>query len=102
MLNGLLNCASVMQSKLPSHVLSPSVCSLCLQDSEDLQHLFFRCPFAEKCWFDLFGSFKINSVFYSDFKKNILQLLIGTNLKEKSRLLWINAIKALLLECWFK
>lgn len=34
-----LNCSSVLQRKLPSHYLSPSICPLCPVASEDL-HLF--------------------------------------------------------------
>ena len=83
-LNELLSCALVMQSKLPSHILSPRVCSLCLQDSEDLVHLFFTVLLQENVgltyldpltsigsliWFDLFGSFNINWVFDSYFRR---------------------------------
>lgn len=59
MLEGLLNCASVVQSKLPSHNLFPHVFHLCLANHEDLQHLFFSCEYAKNCWFRLFDSFKL-------------------------------------------
>lgn len=39
MIFGLLNCGSVMQKKLPAHMLSPLACPLCLLAFEDLQHL---------------------------------------------------------------
>ena len=41
-------------------------------------------------------------VFGEDFKENTLQLLIGPALRKKSRLLWTNAIKAVLSELWFE
>ena len=38
----------------------------------------------------------------SDFKNNVLQILLGPLLKKKPKLLWVNAVKALLTEIWFE
>lgn len=95
-LEGLLNCASMVQSKLPAHFLSPHICHLCLADQEDLQHLFFSCKYARNCWFCLFEHFNLSWVFGNKFKENVLHLLIGPRLKSKPNLLWANAVKAIL------
>ena len=102
MLYGLLNCASVMQRKLPSHCLSPSICPLCTADSEGLQHLFFTCGLAEKCWHRLFACFNLSWAFSNIFGNNVLQILIGPRFKKQPQLLWINVVKALLVEIWFE
>ena len=49
MLFGTLNCAAILQRKLPSPCLSPHI-RLCLENHEDLPHLFFECGYAKKCW----------------------------------------------------
>lgn len=59
MLFGLLNCSSVLQKKLPSHSLSPSMFPLCKANEEELQHLFFTYRYVENCWFSLFACFNI-------------------------------------------
>lgn len=46
MIFGLLNCSSTLQRKLPAHYLSPTICPLCMEANEDLQHLFFVCKYA--------------------------------------------------------
>lgn len=102
MLEGLLNCASVLQMKRPSHSLSLHVCPLCMENLEDLQHLFFSCGHAENCWFCLFDCFNLSGVFGNVFKNNVLQLLIGPRLNSNSRLIWWNAVKAILTKIWFE
>lgn len=52
--------------------------------------IVYKCPFAEKCWLKLLRSFNINWIFDSDFKKNVFQLQISPNLKQKPKLLWTN------------
>lgn len=59
MIFGLLNCALVMQRKLPSSCLSPLVCPLCKQKGEDLQHLLFECSYSANCWGKLFSIFAV-------------------------------------------
>lgn len=60
---GQLNYSSILQRKLPSHSLSPSICPMCEAAKEDLQHLFFECSFVVQCWWHLFSFFKIAWVF---------------------------------------
>lgn len=91
-----------MQRKLPSHCLSPSICALCMADNEDLQHQYFDCYYAEKCWLSLFSLFDLCWVFGSTFRDNILQVLVGPSLKPGPKLLWSNTAKALFAELWFE
>jgi len=101
MLFGNLNCALVLQRKLPS--LSPHVCPLCVNNMESIQHLLFDCVFASKCWFRLIQAFNFCWVFYHVFKNNVSQILAGPNLKKKTaECLWANAVKAFLAEIWFE
>lgn len=72
MLFGYLNCSSVMQRKLPSCCLSPYICTLCMADKEDLQHLFFDCSYAGNCWQRLFACFNLRWAFGNVFRDNIL------------------------------
>lgn len=102
MLFGLLNCSLVLQRKLPSHCLSPNMCAFCKADWEDLQHLFFNCCYAGKCWQRLFACFNISWVFGKDFRDNVLHVLMGPKLKASPKLLWNNAFKALLADLWFE
>ena len=62
MIFGLLNCASVMQLKTPNSCLSPSMCPLCKQEGEDLQHLFFKCSLS-KLLVEAFFIFDVVCVF---------------------------------------
>lgn len=41
-------------------------------------------------------------LFGADFRVKIQQILIGTALKEVPRLIWANAVKALLTKIWFE
>lgn len=50
MIFGALNCSSVMQTKLMNSCLSPSICPLCKNEGEGLQHLFFVCLYSAICW----------------------------------------------------
>lgn len=100
MLFGSLNCVAVLQRKLPFHCLSPHICPLCLK--EELQHLFFECSYASKCWHWLFGFFNVCWVFGGEFSSNLLQIVVGPALKKKPQLLWSNAVKALLSKLWFE
>lgn len=54
MIFGSLNCSQTLQRKLPTHSLSPSICPLfcplCMQNSEDNQHLFFDCQYSLEMW----------------------------------------------------
>lgn len=59
MVFGYLNCSAIMQRKLPSHCLSPSVCHLWLVEQEDLPHLFFDCAYSKSCWWKLFSLFNL-------------------------------------------
>lgn len=102
MLFGQLNCSSVLQKKLPLDTLSPSICPRCKPNEEELQHLFFECRYAEKCWFSLFDCFKVNWVVGKNFRDNVLQLLMGPKFKKKSKLLCPNVVKALLTNLWFE
>lgn len=102
MLFGSLNCPTTIQRKLPYHCLSPHMCVLCRQDQEDIQHLFFGCSYASSCWSRLFGFFNFSWTMGSDFKSNVLQVLLGPRLNKEPKLLWINAVKALLSEIWFE
>lgn len=98
-----LNYAEVLQMKLPPHCLSPHVCPLCIQASEDLRHIFFSCLDAKKCWFDLFGCYHMNWVVFNyRFKENVVQLISSPILKKKRRLIWLNAVKVILSEIWFE
>jgi len=101
-MEGLLNCASVLQLKLHSHYLSPHVCPIWLADFEDLQHLFFNCIYAKSCWFSLFDCFNLSWSFDKMFKSNVLQVLIGPKLNSRPRLIWSNAVKAILSEIWLE
>lgn len=97
MLVGHLNGSLVMQQKLPTHCLSPSICPLCLAESEDLQHIFyifFDCHFSKHCWEYLFPIFNTSWVFGNVFRQNVLQVLVGPSLKSRP--------KALLAELWFE
>ena len=87
--------------KLTSHSLSPHVFPLNLQASKDLQHIFFSCLYAKKCC-DLFGCFHTNWVFDYRFKENMVQLISCPIHKKKPRLIWLNAVKAILSKIWFE
>ena len=103
MLFGKLNCASVLQSKLPSFFLSPHACPLCVGNMEKIHYLLFVCVFASKCWFRLLQAFNVCWAFDHDFKNNVTQVLAGLALKMKTTdLLRVNAVKALLVEIWFE
>lgn len=97
-----LFCGSVMQRNLPAHILSPSACPLCLLASADLQHLLLYCNYAGKCWQHLFSLFNLSWVFGCNFRDNVLQILVGPQLKSSPRLLWNNVVKALLTNLWFE
>ena len=98
-----LNYTSVLQRKLPSHALSSHICPLCLDDQEDIQHLLFDYVYATNCWFRLPQTFNICWVFDRDFKKNVVQIIAGPALKKKTAsLLWVNVVKALLVEFQFE
>ena len=56
---GKLNCALVLQRKLPSHVLSPHVCPICVDNMKNIQHLLIDYVFVSKCWFRLLQTFNI-------------------------------------------
>ena len=101
MIFGNLNCALVMQMKLPSHCLSPHICPLCMAE-KDLQHLFFDCTYALRCWHRLFSFFNLCWVFGNRCSENVLQILVGPSLKKSPKTLWYNAVKALLVEIWFE
>ena len=79
MLFGNLNCALVLQRKLPS--LSPHVCSLCVNNMESIQHLLFDCVYD----LNVGSAFSKHSIFvgffYHAFKNNVSQILAGPNLK---------------------
>lgn len=57
MIFGHLNCSEILQRKIPSQCLSPTVCHFCLVASETRQHIFFDCPYANKCWQELLKIF---------------------------------------------
>ena len=71
MLFGKLNYASVLQSKLPSHVLSPHPCPLSVGNMENIQHFLFDYVFASKCWFRFLQAFNICWAFDHDFKNSV-------------------------------
>ena len=70
--------------------------------NQELQHLFLKCPYAANCWSKLLQIFNLSWVFCGSFSSNVLQILSRPNLKKTSLILWCNAVKALLLEIWFK
>lgn len=72
MLHGSLNCASILQKKLPSHCLSPHMCPLYLNHQENLQHLFFDCFYAAKCWNQLLQTFNLCWAFDDNIRINML------------------------------
>lgn len=67
-----------------------------------MQHLLFEWCYAKNCWFHLFDFFNLKWVFGNVFRDNVLQILIGPRLKSTPKLLWTNAVKALLVEIWFE
>ena len=89
-----LNCSETMQRKLPNTCLLPSVCPLCLENSELLVHLFIFCPFSSNCWFSIFSMLKSVWVFDGSFSANVRQLLRGPYLSKKHFLIWVNLIKS--------
>lgn len=44
---------------------------------------------------------KVNWVFRDPFCDNVRQILVGLALKKGPRLIWANAVKAILAEIWF-
>lgn len=40
--------------------IGPSVCLLCLNSEETVQHLFVECPIAQELWFSICRSLKLN------------------------------------------
>ena len=102
MIFGALNCSEVLQRKLQTHSLSPTICHFCLSASKTQQHIFFECSYAFNCWQKLFKTFGISWVFGNSFRDNILQLLTGPLLKSGPRLIWFNVVKALLSNLWFE
>ena len=73
-----------------------------MADKEDLQHLFFDCCYAGKCWQWLFALFNLCWVFGNVFHENVLQILVEPKLKSDPKLIWNNVVKALLAEIWFE
>ena len=74
---GSLNCSETMQRKLPNTCSLPSVCPLCLENSDLLIHFSIFCPFSPNCWFSIFSMLKLVWVFDGSFSVNVLQLLRG-------------------------
>ena len=74
---GSLNCSKTIQRKLPNTCLLPSLCPLCLENSDLLIHFFIFCPFSPNCWFSIFSMLKSVRVFDGSFNANVLQLLRG-------------------------
>lgn len=62
----------------------------------------YYSPYAANCWWLLFSYFKVNWVFGDAFGENVCQILSGPALKEGPRLIWVNTVKALPAEIWFK
>lgn len=73
-LNSCLNTADVLQRKIPTSCLLPSICCLCYADGDSLNHLFFGCSFSMACWFKLFSIFNLQWVFSYSAKDDVLQL----------------------------
>ena len=63
--------------------LSPSVCPLCKNEGEELQHLFFDCLYSANCWRKFFSIFRTAWAFGNNFSPNVQQLLSGHKLKKK-------------------
>lgn len=68
------SCISVMQHKLPTSCLSPSICPLGHQHGEDPIHLFFSCSYTVCCW--EFSIFNLSWVFGVDFRRNLSFTLV--------------------------
>ncbi|XP_038903695.1 uncharacterized protein LOC120090219 [Benincasa hispida] len=102
MLFGQLNVAEVLQKKQPTPSLSPTVCPFCLHHSEVSLHLFFTCPYSSWCWNKLLCFFNLPLTLCNDFKSNVFQLLARPTSHKSTRLLWCNAVKALLADLWFE
>lgn len=84
LINGKVNMANILQKKLPTLALSPSICVLCAASGECQLHVFFQCSLAAACWELLFHHFSISWAFDVDVPKNILQLLCGPRLSPKA------------------
>ena len=102
LLVGHLNTSSVLQCKLASSCVSLSICPFCLQHGEDPINLFFLCPYSVKCWETLFSVFNMSWVFEEDCRDLVRQLLGGPCFNKTSRLIWFNAVKAILAKLWFE
>lgn len=99
---GLLHCSSIMQRKIPSSCLLPSVCPFCMKDSEDLLHLFFICPYSANCWGNMLFLFNVAWAFDGSLSSKVFQLLRRPLLSKRPQINWENMSKAMLVELWFE
>lgn len=58
--------------------IGPSVCLLCLNSEETVQHLFVECPIAQELWFLICRSLKLNQNWQlRSLEDNLKQWLLG-------------------------
>lgn len=46
LISGNLNTSDVLQKKLPSNCIMPSICPSCLKNEDNLDYVFFDCSYA--------------------------------------------------------
>lgn len=97
-----INSHDRLQRKCPNWVLSPSVCVLCFEKEESIDHIFIHCPFALKGWSFLLQIFGFTRCMPSRIDDWLLEALQGWHLKGKAKILWNCAARALLWNIWLE
>ena len=76
-----------------------SFCCMCFRSEENVQHLFFECPYAVRVWSWLLQAFRIPYVYrgdYSSFFKSLLDVHLSAQLKD----MWRAGLVAVLWGIW--
>lgn len=100
--HGRVSTADVLQKKRPNLFISPSMCVLCRNDEETMDHLFLHCKVARVLWSNLFSVGGLNWVAPRKAVSLLHITFKGLGGSKRGKCLWNCAILATWWVLWIE